>query len=195
MFYPPFFKSKRLQIDKRYSIWSSVCPSKVTPMVKQHLEAGEWDKSVFHFICILPPWLQFVVLLFFHWEGGKKVVVTFFFPWITVSVRSRLLFRIILLFLLSSGVSLAYLAALFLSGSTWGDRSLVVFCWRLWWFFLPVLWGWPVCSEPLSRTAGNLVVQEGPWSLLSVCSPLPACQRLDRTGSYTANQGLPMQTA
>lgn len=43
------------------------------------------------------------------------MVVTFFFPWITVSVRSRLLFRIILLFLLSSGISLAYLTAFFLS--------------------------------------------------------------------------------
>ncbi|CAI9161889.1 unnamed protein product [Rangifer tarandus platyrhynchus] len=60
----------------------------------------------------MAPICGFVV---FPLRGGKKTGSYFFFPWITVSVRSRLLFRIILLFLLSSGVSLAYLTAFFLS--------------------------------------------------------------------------------
>lgn len=84
-------------------------------MVKRHLEAGERGKSVFHFILFYLHGSNLWFCCFSIERGEKKLVVTFFFPWITVSVRSRLLFRIILLFLLSSGVSLAYLTAFFLS--------------------------------------------------------------------------------
>ena len=132
----------------------------------------------------MAPICGFVV---FPLRGGRKVVVTFFFPWITVSVRRRLLFSIRLLFLLSSGVfSGVFDCFLPLCGSTWGDRPLAVFCWQLWWFFLCILWGWPVCSEPLSRTAGSRVVREGPWSCPA--SPPLCLLARDLTGQETTQQ-------
>lgn len=62
------------------------------------------------FFTSMAPICGFVVLL-----PNKKKKLVFFFSSMSVSSRSRLLLRIMLLFLLGSGISLAYLPLLFFS--------------------------------------------------------------------------------
>lgn len=83
------------------------------------LERGRWQQeNVFRFICIftsMAPICGFVVFPFKI--KGKKTGS--FFSQMTVSLRSRLLFRITLLFLLGSGISLAYWTLLFFFFFLW----------------------------------------------------------------------------
>lgn len=134
-----------------------------------------------------------VVLLFFH--ENKKLGVFFLG---CVSLMSSLLFKIMLLFLLGSGISLAYLTLLFFFPVEAPEETSVSWLFSakscLWWFFSPSFEDYHSACERLSCAAGSSFTPEGPRALLSISSPLPACQRLDKMGNCPANQCLPMQT-
>ena len=176
------------------TVFDLVWPSKVTPLVKQHLEAGERGKSVFHFILFYLHGSN-LWLCCFSIERGKKSGSYFFFPldnyfceeeviiqnYITVSPQfRRFLWRI---WLLSS--SLWKHLRRPSTGSFLLTTVVILPLYPL--SMTSLLWAIVTYSrEP--RGSGRTMVMP------SISSPLPACQRLDRTGNYTANLCLPMQT-
>lgn len=109
-------------------------------------ESGRsWQKAVFHFICILPPWLQLVVLCF---SIKIKELAVFPLPWMCVSLKSRLLFRIMLLFLIGPCIPLAFFTPLSCycphhkEAPNWYTGCFVPAPMVI---FLSILWGLLVC--------------------------------------------------
>lgn len=98
-----------------------------------------------------------------------------------------------LLFLLGSGISLAYLTLLFYPVEA--PEETIHGC-----SLLTTVGGDPsprplrITSLLLSHHRPMSREQCGPWALLSICSLRPACQGLDKMGNCPANQCLPMQT-
>lgn len=155
------------------------------------LERGRWQQeNVFRFICIftsMAPICGFVVFPFKI--KGKKTGS--FFSQMTVSLRSRLLLRITLLFLLGSGISLAYWTLLFFfffpvetPEETVHWLFSVNNC--LWWFLSPSFEDFQSAAEPLSCAAGSSVVRK----VHGLCSVSPPCVLLarDLTRWETAQQ-------
>lgn len=133
-----------------------------------------WQENVFHFIRILPLWLRFVVLLFFHWGGKEKKpnqLVVFFLGWVFNWIVGHYWELYECFFLVQEFLWLTWLDFFFFS--LWKHlRRQRTGC------FLPAT----VCgdspppsfkdyqsaSEPLSYAARSSLVPEGPWTLPSI---------------------------
>lgn len=127
-------------------------------------------------------------LCYFSLEN-KNLVVFFFFPWKSVSLKSRLLLRIMLLFLLGSGISLAYSPLFFFPAEAPEETVHYLFsaCHWLGWFFSLSSEGYQSASEPLSYAAGSSVAPEGPWALgLSSCFLLARDLTRQETARHTS---------
>lgn len=98
-----------------------------------------------------------------------------------ILLKSRLLFRVMLLFL-ASGTSLTYLL-LFL-WSSW-------FCQHLMIFFLPILWRLPFVYEFVLWCNRSSLVQEDSWTLFNIFFPFQLAKQLTE---QETSQYLPMKT-
>lgn len=132
-----------------------------------------WQENVFHFIRVLPPWLLFVVLLFFHWGGKEKKKnqrIVLFLRWVFNWRAGHYLELCECFFLVQEFLWLIWLYFFPLCGRTWGDSVQAVFCQQLFvWFFSPSFKDFQPASEPLSYAARSSLVPERPWTLLSMC--------------------------
>lgn len=152
---------------KDWVVWSSGCPSTVTSTEKWQREGREHDKRMFFISSVF--YLHGSNLWFCCFSTENKKASSFFlflfFSWKTVSLRSRFLF------LLGSGISLAYLttfSSMEAPGETVHGQFSASHCGD---FFPHPLRVTSLLWAIVTGSREQQAVQEGPQALFSISSP------------------------